>query len=336
VVAAILGLAAGVAVTALAGENPLTVLIVLLKGAFGSPYDFGMTLFYATPLILTGLAVAVPFRAGLFNVGAEGQLTVGAMATAVTALAVGSLPPALGATLATLAGVLAGALWGAIPGWLRAYRGGHEVISTIMLNFVAAGLTSWVTLYLVPSLDSQNPESARIEGALLLAKAPGFGGAPVTVALPLALGAAVLVWAFQRYTVRGYEMTAAGLSPDAASASGIDGRALQASAMALAGALAGLVGLAEVLGSAGRFRIGFSPDYGFVGIPVALLARAHPLGVVAAALLFGALQKGTADLDLETSFVTRDLALIIQALVVLAVSAEGGLGRLVHRRRRAA
>ncbi len=325
VIAASVGLLVGVAFTAIAGEQPWNVLRVIIKGAFGSTYDLGLTLFYTTPIILTGLAVALPIKAGLFNIGAEGQLNLGALAVAAVGILCPQVPQPWNIVLAVTAGFAAGAFWGSIPGWLKAYRGSHEVITTIMLNFIAAGLTGWAVLALLPSLDSQNPESARIAPSYVLQHFSWFGDAPVTWALPMAVAAAVLVWVLFRFTIPGFKLTASGLSPEAAQVSGISVRYQQWLALTLGGGLAGLVGVAEVMGNSGRFRIGFSPDYGFIGIPVALLARAHPLGLVFSALLFGALQKGTAELDLETTYVTRDLAAMIQAMVVLAVSAEGGL-----------
>jgi ABC-type uncharacterized transport system permease subunit len=323
VLAVALGLALGLGVTRIAGESPWHVLHILWKSAFGSSYDFGMTLFYSTPLILTGLAVAVPFQAGLFNIGAEGQLTLGALAAA----AVGALWPAvpwpLAPVLAALAAILAGTIWGAIPGWLRARRGSHEVINTIMLNFIAAGLASYVTLYLLKNPDSQNPETRPIGAGYLIRQFDVFGGAPVSLALPLAIVAAVLVWILLWRTVLGYEMRAVGQSEPAARAAGINSGRIRIIAMSVAGGLAGLVGVGEVLGNAGKFRLGFSPEYGFIGIAVALLGRNQPVGVVVAALLFGALHKGTADLDLETEHVTRELSLVLQALIILSVSADG-------------
>ncbi len=318
-----LGLAVGLAVTWVAGENPWHVFRVLGQGAFGSGYDLGMTLFYATPLIFTGLSVAVAFQAGLFNIGAEGQLTLGALAAA----AVGAIWPGMWSPLAPvvagLAAALAGTLWGAIPGWLRARRGSHEVINTIMLNFVAAGLASYVALHLLKNPASQNPETRPIGPGYLIHQFSVFGGAPVSLALPLALVAAVVVWVFLWRTVLGFELRAVGQSEAAARAAGIDPGRIRILALALAGGLAGLVGVGEVLGNAGKFRVGFSPEYGFIGIAVALLGRNHPLGVVAAALLFGALHKGAAALDLETERVTQELSLILQALIILSVSADG-------------
>lgn len=323
ILAVVLGLALGLAVTRIAGENPWHVLQILGKSAFGSGYDFGMTLFYSTPLILTGLAVAVPFQAGLFNIGAEGQLTLGALAAATVGALWPTLPWPLAPVLAGVAAILAGTVWGAIPGWLRARRGSHEVINTIMLNFIAAGLASYVTLYLLKNPDTQNPETRPIGAGYLIHQFGIFGGAPVSTALPLAIVAAILVWILLWRTVVGYEMRAVGQSESAARAAGINAGNKRILAMCIAGGLAGLVGVGEVLGNAGKFRLGFSPEYGFIGIAVALLGRNQPAGVVAAALLFGALHKGTADLDLETEHVTREVSLILQALIILSVSADG-------------
>ena len=323
VLAAAFGLAMGLGVTWIAGESPWHILQILEKSAFGSSYDFGMTLFYSTPLIFTGLAVAVPFQAGLFNIGAEGQLTLGALAAATVGALWPGLPWPVAPAFAILAAILAGTIWGAIPGWLRAKRGSHEVINTIMLNFIAAGLASYVTLYLLKNPDSQNPETRPIGAGYLIQQFGIFRGAPVSMALPLAIVAAVLVWILLWRTVVGYEMRAVGQSEPAARAAGINPGRMRIIALAVGGGLAGLVGVGEVLGNAGKFRLGFSPEYGFMGIAVALLGRNQPAGVIAAALLFGALHKGTADLDLETEHVTRELSLVLQALIILSVSAEG-------------
>jgi simple sugar transport system permease protein len=282
-----------------------------------------MTLFYATPLIFTGLSVAVAFHAGLFNIGAEGQLTLGALAAAAVGAVWPRLWSPLAPVLAGLAAILAGTLWGAIPGWLRARRGSHEVINTIMLNFVAAGLASYVALYVLKNPNSQNPETRPIGAGYLIHKFSIFDGAPVSLALPLALLAAILVWVFLWRSVLGFELRAVGHSESAARAAGIDPGRIRIIAMCLAGGLAGLVGVGEVLGYAGKFKVGFSPEYGFIGIAVALLGRNQPAGVVAAALLFGALHKGAAALDLETERVTQELSLVLQALIILSVSAEG-------------
>jgi ABC-type uncharacterized transport system permease subunit len=323
IIAVAIGLGLGLLVTTIAGENPAHVLKVLAKSAFGSPYDIGMTLFYATPMIFTGLSVAIAFHSGLFNIGAEGQLTFGALATAAVGALIPTCPWPLAPVLACLAGFAGGALWGAIPGWLRAKRGSHEVINTIMLNFVAAGLASYVTLYLLKNPETQNPETMPVGAGYMLKRFALFGEAPFSSAFFIALVAAFLVWLLLWRTVLGYELRAVGQNESAARAAGINASRARIIAMTLAGGLAGLVGLGEVLGNAGKFKLGFSPDFGFIGIAVALLGRNKPLGIVFAAILFGALHKGTADLDFETEHVTRDLSLILQALVILSVSADG-------------
>ena len=318
-----LGLALGLLVTAIAGESPSHVLGVLAKSAFGSTYDFGMTLFYATPLIFTGLAVSIAFHAGMFNIGAEGQLTFGALAAAALGALAPGMPGWIAPIAATLVAFAAGAAWGFVPGWLRARRGSHEVINTIMLNFIAAGLSSYVTLYLLRNPESANPETLPIGPGFTIDQFAFLGGAPVSAALPLALIAALAVWFLLKKTVLGFEIRAVGQSEESAKTAGISVGRVRILTLAIAGGLAGLVGVGEVLGNSHRFRMGFSPDYGFIGIAVALLGRGQPLGVLAAALLFGALQKGTGDLDIETEHVTRDLSLILQALVILTVSADG-------------
>lgn len=335
VLAVVLGLGLGLLVTKFAGESPLHVASILFKEAFDTPYEVGMAVFYATPLLLTGLAVAVPFQAGLFNIGAEGQLTFGALAAAAVGALFPSIPWPFAPLLAGSAAFGAGALWGAIPGWLRAKRGAHEVINTIMLNFIAAGLASWVTLYLLRNPESQNPETRAIGEGYRIANFAFFDGAPVSSAVFVALAAAILVSVFLWRTVAGYELRAVGSNESAARAAGISGARARIVAMALGGGLAGLVGVGEVLGNAGRFKMDFSPGFGFIGIAVALLGRNRPLGIFFAALLFGALHKGAGDLDLETENVTRDLSYILQALVILSVSADG-LWQMVFRERKRA
>jgi ABC-type uncharacterized transport system permease subunit len=332
VLAVIGGLALGLLFVKFAGESPWHVLNILARSAFGSRYDIGMTLFYATPLIFTGLAVAASLQCGLFNIGAEGQLTMGALAAAAVGICFPNVPHWLAPWLAGIAAFTAGAVFGGIPGWLRAWRGSHEVINTIMLNFVAAGLASYVTLYLIKNPETQNPESLAVGASYLIPRLPGFGDAPVSVALLVAILIAIGMAFVFRKTVLGYGMRAVGASESAARAGGIDPRRIYFYSMAIGGGLAGLVALPEVLGNAGRFRLGFSPDYGFIGIAVALLGRGDPLGIVVAAVLFGALHKGAGDLDMETENVTRDLSMILQALVILSVSADGLWDRFRRKR----
>lgn len=318
--AASLGIGLGLLVCWFAGENPWSVLKILARSAFGSRYDFGMTLFYSTPLILTGLSVAVALEAGLFNIGAEGQLTLGALAAAAVGALFPGVPWPWAPLLSGLSAFFAGAAWGFIPGWLRARRGSHEVITTIMLNFVAGGLASWVTLYLLRNPETQYPETKPVGAGYWLHRFQVFGDAPVSSALLLSLALAAAVHFFLWKTASGFELRAVGSNEEAARTGGVDTAKARILALTLAGGIAGLAGLGEILGNVGKFRLGFSPDFGFIGIAVALLAKGRPAAIVAAALLFGALHKGATDLDLETEKVTRDLSLILQALVILFVS----------------
>lgn len=237
------------------------------------------------------------------------------------------LPFPIAPLFALFAALGVGAVWGWIPGWLRTRRGSHEVINTIMMNFLAAALVNWVVTAWFQNPESQSPETRHVAAAYFLRDwdpvARWFGDAPVSLAFPVAVALAALLWVFLWQTPWGYEIRASGENEAAARVAGIDVARARQRAMALAGLLAGFVALSEILGGAGRFRVGFSPDFGFVGIAVALLARNHPIGVLFTALLFGALHKGSADLDIETEYVTRDLSLVIQALVILCVTAAG-------------
>ena len=320
----VLGLSLGLVVCYFAGESPLKVLKVLFQSSFGSGYDFGMTLFYTAPLLLTGLAVAIPFRAGLFNIGGEGQLLVGALGAAAAGVIGKDIhSPIVAILFATALAFLAGGIWGAIPGFLKAKRGSHEVITTIMMNFIAAGMTSYFTLYVIKDPDSSQAETIPLPTIFHLKPFAIFNGAPMGELIFVLIAIVVIIHYWLWNSVRGFELKAVGENEVAAETYGISKQKSWIFAMFLAGGLAGLVGVVEVLGNAHRFKLGFSADYGFVGIAVALLARGNILGIIPSALLFGILQKGSGSLDLETEKVTRDLAYIIQGLIILGVAAEG-------------
>jgi ABC-type uncharacterized transport system permease subunit len=322
-----LGLLIGSLVAWVAGENPLAVLKIMGVGVFGSPYDVGMTLYYATILSLTGLAVAVPFRCGVFNIGGEGQLLIGAFCAAIVASQLAStlelssfqLSPGMHVLIVVVSAGLAGGVWGSVAGWIRAYRGGHEVISSIMLNFIAAALTSWLTLSFFLAPNSQSPETQEIDPAYMLSKWAFFEGSPVTSMLLMAFALSVLLWSLYRFHSFGFKQNATKSAERAAEIGGIDISRQRFLAMTLGGVLAGLAGAAMVMSSAGKFRLDMSDGFGFMGIPVALLAKGHMMGTFFAAILFAALHHGASALDLEAQFVTRDLALIIQAIVVVIV-----------------
>ena len=329
-----LGVALSMIAVKLLGDSPMLVLRTLVKSAVGTREDLGMTLFYSTPLIFTGLSVAIAFQAGMFNIGAEGQLMWGAMAAAIVGIVGKNVPGGLAPLLAGLAAMFAGAIWGFIPGWLRARRGSHEVINTIMMNFIAVGITSYLTLYRFKTEENQIPETAAIAPQFLFSKWTWFGDTPLNFSFLLAIGTAVVVWLLLWRTTLGYEIRAVGDNEEASRTVGIDSGRIRMIAMSLAGAVAGMVGINEVLGSAGKFKMGFSPEYGFMGIAVALLGRNRPLGVVCSALLFGALHKGAGALDMETEKVTRDFSQILQALIILTVSATAFWEFVVKRLRR--
>lgn len=316
----------GVVVMAI-GDSPFEVYKLLLGSAFSWPDGIGYTLFFATPLIFTGLAVAVALRGGLLNIGAEGQLYVAAFATAWVGIKLASLPSVVLVPLCCLAAVGAGATWGAIPGLLKAKFGSHEVINTIMLNFIAIALVGYLTQYHYRVPGDPIMESAPIGDSAHIARLgrmlPGLPERiPVNVAFVLALVVAWLVYVLLWRTRWGYEIRATGQNPSAAEYGGISIRKEIVFTMAISGALAGMVGINEVLGYRYRYYDGFSDNYGFTGIAVALLGRNHPAGVVLAALLFAVLQRGGVPVDAFTQLVSKDIVQILQALVILFVAAE--------------
>jgi simple sugar transport system permease protein len=309
------------------GDSPIETFSLLIGSALWWPDGIGYTLFLATPLIFTGLAVAVAFRAGLLNIGAEGQLYVAAFATAWTGIVLGFLPGVLLVPLCFIAAVLTGAVWGAIPGLLKARFGSHEVINTIMMNFIAVALVSYFTQYHYRTPGDPILQSAAISESAHIARlgqfVPGLPlRIPLNVAFLFALAAAVLVYVFLWRTKWGYEMRATGSSPTAAEYGGISVRRQIVLAMAISGALAGMVGVNEVLGYRHRYYDGFSDNYGFTGIAVALLGRNHPAGVVVAALLFAILNRGGIPVDAFTRGVTKDIVQILQATIILFVACE--------------
>jgi simple sugar transport system permease protein len=329
--------AAGALLVLAVGDRPLITYSLLLGSAATWPDGIGYTLFYATPLIFTGLAVAVAFRCGLLNIGAEGQLCVAAFVTAWAGITFAALPSLALVPLCCLAAILSGGVWGAIPGVLKARFGAHEVITTIMLNFVAVALASYFTQYHYKPVGDPILETVPIGEGAHIARlgrfVPGFPERlPTNVAFFLALLACVLVYLFLWRTRFGYAIRATGASPAAAQYGGISTGRQIVLAMALSGGLAGMVAINEVLGYRYRYYDSFSAGYGFTGIAVALLGRNHPLGVVLASLLFGALLRGGLFVDIFTEHVSKDLVMVLQGLIILFVAAEALFrGRLRRR-----
>jgi simple sugar transport system permease protein len=327
----------------LVGDNPLTAYAILFGNAFGSPKDIAYTLFNATPLIFTGLAVALAFRCGLLNIGAEGQLTVAALSTAVVGILLGgtvvnvfgkdvnysvtSLPAVLLVPLCILTAIVAGGLWGAIPGFLKARFGSHEVINTIMLNFIAIALVSYFTQYHLKQAGDPILQTVPIGEAAQIPRLSSFlpfisPDVPLNISFFLALLMCLLVYIFLWRTKWGYEIRAVGSNASAAEYGGISPKKQIILAMTISGALAGMVAIDEVLGHRYRYYDGFSDYFGFTGIAVALLGRNHPLGIILAALLFGTLSRGGIFVDAFTPKISRDVVQVLQGVVILFVAAE--------------
>lgn len=292
VACAVLLLAGAVAAS---GVSPFEALLRLWDSAFGNSLKFSSTLKETTPLLLAGIAVYIALRAGLFNIGVEGQITVGALCAAAVALA---LPNVLGALLAIVAGSVGGALWAFPAGWIKAYRGGHEVISTIMLNNIANGLT--LALVAGPFKDpaQEGTTSREIARAIQFPDLVKFGDLQVSLALPIAIVFLVSMAIWLRRTVGGFELRLTGENIRAAQVAGVDVKATICKAMMSSGALAGFTGAILVLAYEHRFFQGISSGYGFDALGVAMLAGAQPLVMLGSALLFGTLNKGSASLQL--------------------------------------
>ena len=305
----------------------------LFRGAFGSTRAISETLVAASPVILAGLSVAVGFRAGLFNIGGEGQIVIGGMMAVMVGIKLTALPFPIHALLALIAGILGGAIWGGIAGLLKARTGAHEVITTIMLNFVATFGALWLlktNFYRVP--DRADPVSQSIAESARLPRLLSFVDDQLRVhgGIILAVLAAVFVyWLLFRSTI-GYEFRAVGSNPDAAGYAGMRVAWLYVAVMGVAGGLAGMAGADTVQGVLYRGTPGFSAGIGFDAIGLALLGRSHPYGVLLAGLLFGALEAGGREMQASV-FIPIDIVGVIQALVIVFIAAPAlirGLYRL--------
>ena len=323
----------------------------LLKGSIGDParlisaiasmdgdalksalVPLSETIVSATPLILTGLSVALAFRVGLFNIGAEGQLYIGSLLAVIVGFSIVGVPWFIHLPLAIGAGFVGGALWGFIPGVLKARTGAHEVIVTIMLNYVAYNLISFALRTDLVQREGRSDAISKIvepTAALL----PIFDGLRANWGILIALAAAVAVWWLVFRSTKGFEFRAVGFNPRAARYAGMSISWSTVTSMLIAGGLAGLAGAAVILGGSRTLSPGFSPGYGFDGIVVALVGNTRPLGVVAAAFLFGALRAGATPMQAATG-TPLDLVVIIQALVILFIAAPG-LVRAIYRIRTA-
>ncbi|MCJ7531346.1 MAG: ABC transporter permease [Anaerolineales bacterium] len=321
-------------VIAMAGGNPFDAYLGLAEGSFGSLKALSETTVWASPYIFAGLAVGLAFKGGLFNIGAEGQLALGAVAAAWTGYA---LPGLLGITfpaiihipLTILAGILAGAIWGGIPGWLKARFGGHEVINTIMMNYIALNITSYL---LNGPMKDPNPLNvvARTPMIAPSAQIPTiFSGYRFHWGFILALVVAFIIWWLLWKTTLGFEIRTAGANPDAGRYAGINVPRTIIITMVISGILAGLAGTIEVTGLNFRHELGFSVGYGFDAIAIALLGKCHPVGIVLGALLFGGMRNGATRMQFLTQ-IPVDVISVIQALILLFVAADA-IVRYIYR-----
>ncbi|MBD0866572.1 MAG: ABC transporter permease [Rhodobacteraceae bacterium] len=318
------------------GEHPVEAVKLMVTGALGSTYGWGYTLYYATNFIFTGLAVAVASHAALFNIGAEGQALLGGLGVALVCLFIPWPHWTLALIAAGLSAAAFGALWAAIPAYLQAKRGSHIVITTIMFNFIAAAVLNYVLVNVLRPKGAMDPATARFTEHVHLPTlhemlAPlgiAFSrAAPANVSLIIALLACFGVWLLIWRTSLGYEIRAFGKSEPAARYAGISSVRIIMIAMLISGGLAGLMAINNVMGEAERLVLNATEGAGFIGIAVALMGRNHPFGVLLAAILFGFLYQGGAELALWMS-IPRELVVVIQALVILFTGALDNMVRM--------
>lgn len=317
------------------GEDPVRAVRILIAGSLGSSYGIGFTLYYATTFVFTGLAVAVAFHANLFNIGGEGQAAVGGIGVALVCLALDWTHWAVVLPAATLGAAVFGGAWAFIPGYLQAKRGSHVVITTIMFNFIASALVTYLLVNVLKVPGSMSTETRNFaDGAhlpfiheMLAALGISMSRTPMNFSSFIALLAALLVWLLIWRTRLGYEIRAFGFSEPAAVYAGIDPVRITVVVMLLSGALAGMMALNAVMGYQHRLVLDHVGGAGFVGIAVALMGRSHPLGVVLAAILFGVLYQGGAELAFEMPGISREMIVVIQALVILFTGALENLVR---------
>ncbi|MDE4174730.1 ABC transporter permease [Phaeobacter sp. PT47_59] len=318
------------------GEDPVAAVKMMVTGALGSTYGWGYTLYYATNFLFTGLAVAVAFHARMFNIGGEGQAMLGGLGVALVCLYIPWPHWSVALIFAALGAALFGAAWAAIPAYLQAKRGSHIVITTIMFNFIAAAVLNYVLVNVLKPAGAMDPATARFVETVHLPSlhellAP-FGinfskSAPANVSLLVAVAACFAVWLLIWRTRLGYEIRAYGHSESGALYAGISPVKITMIAMLISGGLAGMMAINNVMGEAERLVLNSTEGAGFIGIAVALMGRSHPFGVFLAAILFGFLYQGGAELALWTS-IPRELIVVIQALVILFTGALDNMVRM--------
>lgn len=317
------------------GENPFSAMRYMVHGAIGYQEALGYTLFYTTSFVFTGLAVAVAFHCGLLNLGGEGQAYIGGLGVAVVCLGTDFMPPPVVLVMAVGVGTLFGAVWGAIPGYLQGVRGSHIVITTIMFNYLAASLMSYLMLNFLIDAGQTAPETREFARAAWLPKihevlaAYGYSLAPspLNVSIIFAFLCTVLVWIMIGRTSMGYEMRVVGKGHLAARYAGISPTRSIVLAMAVSGGLASFLAINELMGSQHRLALDFVGGYGLAGVAVALMARNHPFGIFLSAFLFGALYQGGSQMSFEIPAIPGEMVVLIQGLVILFSGAMANVFR---------
>ncbi len=318
------------------GEDPVAAFKLMVDGALMRSSGWGYTLYYATNFIFTGLAVAIAFHARLFNIGGEGQAMIGGLGVALACLYIDWPNWYIALIGATAAAAIFGALWALIPAYLQAKRGSHIVITTIMFNFIAAAVLNYILVNLLRPQGAMDPATAKFpeptnlptfQDMFSTAETAMFRGAPANVTFFLAIFMCLAVWVLIWRTKLGYEIRAFGQSESAAKYAGISPVKITVVAMLISGGLAGMMALNTTMGEAERLVMNATEGAGFIGIAVALMGRSHPLGVLLAALLFGFLYQGGAELALWTN-IPRELIVVIQALVILFTGALDNMVRM--------
>lgn len=317
-------------VVLLVGQSPIRAAGLLIEGAFGYGEGIGFTLYYATNFIFTGLAVAIAFHCGLFNIGGEGQAYVAGLGVVLPCLWLDATMPWYVTIVAVIFGsMLMGGLWALIPGYLQAKRGSHVVITTIMFNFIASSLMVYLLVDVLKPAGSMAPETRTfLEGGQLpklgwMMEIFGLdiGGAPFNLSFFIALIASFVVWVIVWRTKLGYQIRTMGFSPKAARYAGMKEARIIVITMMISGALAGMMAINPIMGDQHRMQLDFVGGAGFVGIAVALMGRSHPVGIIPAAILFGVLYQGGAEISFEMPEISRDMIVIIQGLVILFAGA---------------
>jgi simple sugar transport system permease protein len=313
------------------GQNPLQAIGIMLYGAFGYGSGFGYTLYYTTDFIFAGLAVSLAFHAGLFNIGPEGQAYIGGLGVILIGLALNGMHWALVFPLMIICGAAFGAVWAFIPGYLQAKRGSHIVITTVLFNFIAVSVMSFLITRILKPIGVNSDESAPLDAITRVPQLRTFielfKNSPVNVTFILAIAALVLVYWLIWRTKFGYAVRALGQNPSAATYAGISNEKMIMIVMALSGAFAAMVAVNNVGGVQGRLILNFVSGAGFVGIAVAFMGRAHPVGVALSALLFGVLYQGGSELAFQMPGITREMIVTLQALVILFTGAMGDMLR---------